>query len=509
LALTLVFALAAAACAAPVKGGLLRFAMIDEPPSLDQQLVTSDLGTMIAQHIFEGLYCFNAKYEPVPLLVKTEDIQDGGKTVVLTLREGVKFHNGKILDAGDVIASLTRWSKFGTRGPVLFSNIDKMEQIGQDQIKLTFKQPFAPWKNLLAFTNGGPVVYPKAVAEKADKGFIPPEEYIGTGPYKFAEHNPGRYISLKRFDEYVFRTEPEDGYAGKREALFDELRFIPVPDPGTRVNGVKAGDYDFAEQLPGDLYESLKADSSVRTTLSQGATQVFLFANSSAGVLKDNYKLRQALLAALNIEAGQAAAFGPRGLWILSGSLMPDTTPWYSEAGIKNYNVHDVALAKKLAQEAGYKGEKIRYMTTTSYQYNYDYSTVMAQNLRDAGFNIDLQVYDWATLVSKRADPEQWDLFLTAHGFIPEPALFTFISEAYPGWWKTEQKRSLTKEFSETIDPVKRKEIWEKIQTLVYEEIPVMKSGFHYVYYLYSPKIEGVGDSALIWPKFWGIGFGK
>jgi peptide/nickel transport system substrate-binding protein len=188
---------------------------------------------------------------------------------------------------------------------------------------------------------------------------------------------------------------------------------------------------------------------------------------------------------------------------------MPDTTPWYSEAGIKNYNKHSAEEAKKLAQEAGYKGETIRYMATTSYQYSYDYSTVMAQNLRDAGFDIDLQIYDWATLVSKRADPEQWDLFLTAHGFIPEPALFTFMSEVYPGWWKTERKQSLAKEFSETMEPGKRKEVWEKIQSLVYEEVPVMKSGFHYVYFLYSPKVEGVGDSSLIWPKFWGVGFGK
>jgi peptide/nickel transport system substrate-binding protein len=504
-----VVVLATVAGAAPVKGGILRFAVIDEPPSLDQQLVTSDLGTTIAQHIFEGLYCFNSKYEPVPLLVKAEDIQEDGKVILLTLREDVKFHNGKAMNAEDVVASLTRWSQFGARGPVLFSNIEKIEQIGESQIKLSFKQPYAPWKNLLAFTNGGPVVYPKEVAEKADKSFISPEEYIGTGPYKFAEHNPGRYISLKRFDDYSSRIEPEDGYAGKREAFFDELRFIPVPDVGTRVNGVKAGDYDFAEQMPGDLYDSLKEDASVKITVSQGATQLFLFVNSSQGIFKDNFKLRQALLTALNVEAGQAASFGPPALWVMSGSLMPDTTPWYSEVGIKNYNQHNVEAAKKLAQEAGYKGEQIRYLATTSYEYNYNYSTVMAQNLRDAGFNVDLQIFDWATLVSKRADPKQWDLFLTAHGFIPDPSLFTFMSEVYPGWWKTETKRALDKEFSQTIDPVKRKEIWDKIQTLVYEEVPVMKSGFHYVYFLYSPKIEGIGDSALIWPKFWGVGFNK
>ncbi len=61
------------------KGGVLRVAVIDEPPTLDQQVVTSDLATMIAQHIFEGLYTFDSKYSPVPLLVKSEEIKDNGK----------------------------------------------------------------------------------------------------------------------------------------------------------------------------------------------------------------------------------------------------------------------------------------------------------------------------------------------------------------------------------------------------------------------------------------------
>ena len=509
LALIAIFAFSGLAWAAPEKGGVLRFAMIDEPPSLDQQMVTSDLGTMIAQHMFEGLYCFNSKYEAAPLLAQGEEILEDGKVIVITLREGVKFHNGKVMDAEDVLASLNRWGKVGTRGPVLFNNIEKIEAVGKNQIKMTLKQPFAPWKNLLAFTNGGPVIYPKDIADTADKNFIPADQYVGTGPYKFAEHNPGRYISLVRFDDYSSRTEPEDGYFGKRVALFDELRFIPVPDVGTRVNGVKAGDYDYAEQIPGDLYDSLKDDSSVKITVSQGATQVFLFVNTSVGIFKDNFKLRQALLAALDMEAAQQATFGPQALWSMSGSLMPSTTPWYSEAGVARYNQANVELAKKLAAEAGYKGEKITYLSTSSYKYMYDFNTVLSQNLSDAGFNIDLQVFDWATLVSKRGDPEQWNLFLTGHGFIPDPSLFTFMSEAYPGWWTTETKRALAKEFSETIDPVKRKEVWEKIQTLVYEEIPIMKSGFHFVYYIYSPKLEGVGESALIWPQFWGIGFKK
>ncbi len=90
-------------------GGTLRYATIGEPPSLDQQVITSDLATTIAHHIFEGLYTFNAAYEPVPLLAESETLSDGGKVITITLRKNVRFHNGQPMTAADVVASLQRW----------------------------------------------------------------------------------------------------------------------------------------------------------------------------------------------------------------------------------------------------------------------------------------------------------------------------------------------------------------------------------------------------------------
>lgn len=494
---------------ASASGGTLRVAVIDEAPSLDQQVITADLTTMIAMHIFEGLYTFDSKYAPVPMLVKEEEVKDGGKNIVLRLREGVKFHNGKELTADDVYASLDRWSKFGSRGPVLFNNIEKMEKTGKYEITLQFKQPFAPWKNLFAFMNGGPAIYPKEVAEKADKKPIPETEYIGTGPYKFVERNPSRYIKLVRFDGYASRTEPMDGYAGKKEALFDEIRFIPVPDDATRVNGVKAGDYDYGERIAGDLYDTLKDDSSLVVTVQQGGSQGLVFFNSRDGLLKDNYKLRQAIMTAVDMESVLKAAVGPAALWKESGSIMPEGTPWYSTAGIEKYSLGDPEKAMALAKEAGYKGEKITYMATTSYKVHYDSSLVITEQLKKAGFNIDFQIYDWATLVSKRADPTQWDMFFTYHGFVPDPTLYTFMSEAYPGWWTTPEKKELAAKFAMTLDEKERKNIWDQIQSLVYEQVPIMKTGDNYIYDIYSPKLAGLEDTALIWARFWGVSFKK
>jgi peptide/nickel transport system substrate-binding protein len=113
------FLLAAAGCATAqeaVKGGVFRYAAIDEAPTLDQHVVTSDLATTIAQHIFEGLYTFDANYTPVPMLAESTDVQEDGKLVVIKLREGVKFHNGKELDQKKRYFFSNRWCKYGTRG---------------------------------------------------------------------------------------------------------------------------------------------------------------------------------------------------------------------------------------------------------------------------------------------------------------------------------------------------------------------------------------------------------
>ena len=65
----------------------------------------------------------------------------------------------------------------------------------------------------------------------------------------------------------------------------------------------------------------------------------------------------------------------------------------------------------------------------------------------------------------------------------------------------------LKKPFIETMDQSKRIEIWGKIQELIYEEVPVAKTGDIYMYDIYSPKVQGLSEMSLIWPKLWGLWF--
>jgi peptide/nickel transport system substrate-binding protein len=488
---------------------VLRVAITDEPPHLDTQMTTATLTTIINLNMMETLYAFNADGEAVPLLVASETMSDDGLTAVLTLRDDVTFHNGDSLMAEDVVASLQRWGEHGGRGKLFFDKVASVEATGEREVTITFTDVFGPWKNLLAFVNGGPAIYPSETMAAAGGEPLAPEAIIGTGPFRFSEWRPNRYIELVKFEDYAPHPDPASGYAGGHEALVDAVQFIAVPDVGTRVSGVQAGDYDYAERITGDLYGDLQADPSVETIRHGSPTMPLLFFNSAGGLFQDNYALRRAILASLTPADAMAIAGGPEELWDAQGSFYPEGHLWYSEGGLGAFPAQgDAEAAKRLAEEAGYAGEPIRFMLTTSYPEMYDTGSVAVQQMEAAGFNVDLQIYDWPTVVNRRGDPELWDIFVTTHGAVPDPSLFTFLNDNYPGWWTSPEKKALEAQFVGTTDFDERKQLWDQIQALAYEQIPVIKPGDIYLYDIHSPDLQGLPEQLLIWPAFYGVGKG-
>jgi len=486
-------------------GGLIRYATIGEPPSLDCQVGTATIASLIGNHMFETLYAFDSKYVPQPLLATGEQVENGGKTLIISLREGVPFHNGQELTSEDVVASLKRWGEFGSRGKLLFAEGVSIEASGKYEVTLRLPEPNGAWKNLLAYPNGGSVIYPADIVTAAAGKPIESKNYVGTGPFKFNEWLPNRHVELVKFDKYKSVKGKSDGYAGERIAHIDALRFIPVPDVGTRVSGVQAGDYDYAEFISGDLYETLVADPSVKIQRSGAPLFGLVFMNSKAGQLKDNFKLRRAIHTALNKTEALQASIGTESLWKANGSFFPKGNVWYSESGIEAYNEGNTAKAKQMAKEAGYDGTALKLLVSTNYKAHYDQALVFKKHLTDADFNIEMVVVDWATLLQKRAQPDQWDMFVTHHGNVPDPILITALNESYPGWWQTAEKKAAKDKFAGTADVSIRLKAWSELQGLMYEQVPAMKVGDVYSYGIASPKLKGLAETSVIWAHFWGV----
>jgi peptide/nickel transport system substrate-binding protein len=194
--LTRLLAIAVAALLAPAaaqaEGGTLRYAAVSEPAPLDVMLTTATVSLTIGMHIFEALYTIDSHSEPQPMLAEGEVVSDGGKTIVITLRQGVHFHNGKEMTSQDVVASFRRWAKFGVRGKLLMVEGSAIEATGPYEVTLKLPQPNGAWKNLVAHLEGGPAIYPSEIADAATEKPIEQADYIGTGPYRFNEWRTNR-----------------------------------------------------------------------------------------------------------------------------------------------------------------------------------------------------------------------------------------------------------------------------------------------------------------------------
>jgi peptide/nickel transport system substrate-binding protein len=485
------------AAAAPRRGGTLRIAEIGEPLTLDTVATTATQTSEMTIAIFEELFIFDANWRIQPLLASSYNVSKDGLTYTFVLRKNVPFHNGRDMTAADVVASLNRWGKVSPRGPSVYQHVDSVQASGNDTVVMKLKQPYAPLLAFLALPNGPAAVMPREIIESAGTGQV--KQFVGTGPYRFVEWAPDRYVKLARFDHYAARTEPASGAAGRRDALADEVVFFPVSQVATRIAGVQSGDYDIAVGINQDAYASLLKDPRVVPLLVRPGSFLTFFFNKKQGIMA-NEKLREAVLVALDMQPIMAATFGNPDLYSLYPSIYPKGTPWYTTAGSEWYNVHNVDRAKQLAKEAGYSGQPIRWLTTQQYDYMFKSTVVAASQLQHAGFNVDMQVLEWAGVLDHRNKPADWDLFTTSHGFVPEPALITVFSSAYPGWWDTATKNDLMSAFTSEGDAAARLKSWAQLQALMYKEAAIVRPGEYYDVVLRSRALDTFRASYFLVP---------
>jgi peptide/nickel transport system substrate-binding protein len=474
----------------PRTGGVLKAAMIGEPPSLDLHTTTAVITQQIMWHVYETLFTYDAQYNPIPLLVDTHTVGDNGRTYTFRLRRGVKFHNGREMTAEDVVASLKRWGRMATPGKAIWKNVEGIEAKDPATVVMYLREPSALLLMGLARPNNGAVIYPKEIVAAAGDQAI--KEYVGTGPFRFVEHKPDRHIKLARFKDYSARSEPPNGYGGRRTAYLDEILFIPVPDVAVRLAGVQSGEYHWAEQIKQDQFDRIKTMPGVEPAIIKPAAWSTAVLNHKQGLMTDK-RIRQALQAALDMEPIMAAGFGNKAFYRVDPSLMHLEQPqWYSKIGAEYYNQHNPEKAKKLLKDAGYSGTPVRWITTREYEYMYKHAVVAKQQLEGAGFKIDLQVVDWATLVQRRNKPELFDVFSTAITFNPEAGLNTGVQCNWPGWWCLEDKEKWLDSVARESDPRKRKAMWEKVQLLFYEDVGRIKFGDWFALVVHRKELHGV-----------------
>jgi peptide/nickel transport system substrate-binding protein len=454
----------------PRMGGVLKVAAIGEPPTLDIAMSTATQVYEIMWHVSESLFTYDKNFSPIPMLAEGYTVDNKGLRYTVTLRRGVKFHNGKEMTSADVVPSLKRWAQLASVGKVLAKSIEAIEAKDAYTVVIHLKQPSGSLIYGLAEPHAS--VYPKETLEAAGAGTL--KDFIGTGPYRFVEHKPDRHIKLVRFNDYSARTDPPNGFGGKKTAYLDEILFLPVSDTAVRLAGVETGEYHHAMFVKQDAYERMKSLPQVEPRIVKPRGWAVAVLNHKAGVMT-NRKIRQAMQAALDMEPIAVAGFGFKEFYRLDPSLFFPEQPWHSTASAVLYNQKDKAKARRLLQEAGYTGQPVRWMATQEYEFMYKNALVARQQMQEVGFVVDLQVVDWATQNQRQEKPELWDVFSTGFVFSADPALHVALRCTFAGWWCNEEKERLMGELRAENDPKKRKAIIDRVQTIYYEDVGTVK----------------------------------
>lgn len=455
---------------------------------LDPLFTTNYVTRNFSHMVYDTLFAPDAKGVPQPQMVDKYHSADAGKLWTFTLRKGLKFHDGTPVTARDVIASLQRWQARDNYGMAMTAAGAQWSVTSDDSFQLTFKEAFGPVLEALAKTTSlPPVIMPERIIKAAGTG--PVTEVIGSGPYIFKrdEWVPGNKVVFVRNRAYVGRSEPASFIAGNKTGTLDRIEWVILPDANSAIAALRNGEVDMIEQIPPDYINPLRQDSSIKVGTT-GASQASLVINTLHPPF-DKPEARQALLHAVNQEKFLSSMGYPAdmrmkycGTFFVCGGIN-DT-----QAGSEAFRTPDLAKARQMLKESGYKGEKVVLLLPTDYASLNGAGLVAAQTMREMGMKVEVQSMDWPTIVSRRIkkdapDAGGWSVYATlAVSASVDSPLNNFMlgaacGNSMPGWPCDKQLDQLRLDWIRQTDPAKRKAALDSFQQRAYQTVPYIPLG--------------------------------
>ncbi len=484
-------------------GGTLIVALNSDLASLDLMFGSPTINRDVMGHVYEYLFTMGEGNIYIPDLAEDMIISEDGMHFTIPLRQGVLFHNGEEMTSADVVASLERWKRMTSRGGAVLADLESLTATDDYTVELQFSTSNGAMLFGLGHYGGLAGIFPKSIidkyydaeAEDPDSEITDVADAIGTGPYRVTEWVTDRSIDMVRFEDYSARDEPTDGRGGRRHAYADEIQFVPVPDPTTRLNGMIAGEYHIAYALEPAQYEQVESDPGLDPYIIKPGSKPVAVFNKQKGPFT-NQALRQAALAATDpVEVMAGTVDNPEFYATMASLAGPEWAFWYTEVGEELYSVRDIDRAKQLVEESGYDGSPLRWVTTREYDYMYRSALVSQQQWAEAGINVELIVTDWPTVLENRDDPDAYEVFSTGIGFAGDPLGTSAYRSDWAGWTPEGRITAAQEALVIESDPDKRKELWVELQAAFYEEVPYIQFGELYTFRATRTEAKGFTGS--------------
>src|SRR6478736_1743516 len=201
---------------------------------LDPIVTTAAVSTTHGYCVFDNLFAVDDQLRPQPQMAAGATVSDDGRTYEITLRDGLKFHDGEPVRAQDCVASLKRWSMRDSFGQALGAVVDDWQSVDDKTIRVRLKRPFPQFLRALGKPHSSAAfIMPERIA--SSDPMAPVKEMVGSGPFRFVanEFVPGSRMVYEKFEGYVPRQEPANWTSGGKRVNFDRVEWHVITDPAT------------------------------------------------------------------------------------------------------------------------------------------------------------------------------------------------------------------------------------------------------------------------------------
>jgi peptide/nickel transport system substrate-binding protein len=449
----------AAAAQTPKPGGTLISAQATEATGLDPQLVPALSRSRRSPLMYSQLVRFDETMTPRPELAESWETSKDGLAWTFRLREGVKFHDGQEMTSADVKFTFDRLFE-KSPGKSDFIAVDRVEPAGKYAVKFTTKEPFA---GLLAALGGfwGFIISEAGIKKHGDLN----KAALGTGPFMLADWKVEQQLVLKK----------HPGYFKKGQPYVDELIVRTIPDEANIVAALRTGQIQHAFIEDNKNYNLLKDEKSLTGYRSSRLGYDYLNITATRGPLKD-VRVRQAISWA--VDRSQVLRVAAAGFGRLTAPATAPMRQWQlpEEAWMKYYKP-DVEKAKKLMAEAGQSGGfTVKCMVIPTFPTMVSGAPVIANQLKRIGITMEIENVEYAIWI-KRWLAHDFDMTMnTTPGYAdPDTAFFRALhSTKGQNWnsWSVPELDALLEDGRRTMDQKKRKEIYDRVQIMILENVP-------------------------------------
>ncbi|MFN7984016.1 MAG: ABC transporter substrate-binding protein [Vicinamibacterales bacterium] len=351
------------------------------PNDLDPRFGTDDASDRMQRLIFDNFMELDDHLRVVPKLAESLEHPDP-LTYVARVRRGVRFHDGHTLTAADVAFTFGQLIDPAFVSPRKggYQQLESVTATDEYTVVFRLRQPFASFPiNLMM-----PIVERGASAALRDHP-------IGTGPYRFQRYLVDDRIELQANSDYW------DG-APKNTSLVVRI----VPDDVMRGLELRKGSLDLVvNDTAPDIVSQMRADTRLQVVESPGVDYQYMGVNTRDRYLSDR-RVRQAIASAIDRES--IVTYLRRGLATPAAGMLPELS--WAALPYEDVFPYDPARARSLLDEAGYvdpdgAGPQPRFTLTlkvSNNEFNRLQSTVIQENLRAVGIDLDVRTYEFATL---------------------------------------------------------------------------------------------------------------